>query len=277
MNLPPRHQGGTRILLFSDLHLGCFPKSLRELCGKRWQGFLNHQLLRRWRVRRDNISRLARLLPELSPDLVLCGGDLTSVALAEEFVEAEEALQPILDWCGTERFCYLPGNHDLYVENDASRNALEECFATLNAGRWTRAELPAVFALRDVEICLLDASRPVPWFRSFGVVDAQMQTRFQECLKGMTAPHRLVFSHFPVVSEQGGRPNGRHGIRGAECVRNALETGAVEAVLSGHVHHPYQVQLSSGGTQFCCGSLTMGGSFLVLDFQDTLVATTLRV
>ncbi len=277
MNLSPRDQGGPRILLFSDLHLGRIPTNLRQIRGKRWQGILNHQLLRRWRVRKENLFALARLLPELSPDLVLCGGDLTSVALPEEFAEAREALQPILDWCGPDRFCYLPGNHDLYVEETASRRALEESFAALNAGRWTRGELPVMFRTGDVEICLLDAARPVPWFRSYGVVDERMQTQFQECLKRMTAPHRIVFSHFPVISERGGMPDGRHGILGAECVREALEKGQVEAVVSGHVHHPYQVQLPSGGWQFCCGSLTMAGSFLLLDFQKTLTANILNL
>ena len=264
-----------RILLFSDLHLGCIPKHLREIHGKRWQGFLNHQLLRRWRVHGDNLAALAKRLPELSPDLVLCGGDLTSIALPEEFALAQEALWPILDWCGPERFCYLPGNHDLYVADASARLALEDCFDALNAGRWKLSELPRNITVKDVEICLLDAARVVPWFCSYGVVDERMQERFQECVRQMKAPHRVVFSHFPVVTETGGIPDGRHGIHGVACVREALKSGTIEAVVSGHVHHPYQVKLASGGKQLCCGSLTMRGSFLLLDFQETLTATTL--
>lgn len=257
-----------RIVHFSDLHLGVFPPAILTLPGKCILGAANYWLRRRRHFQADLTARLAEQLPALAPDLVICTGDLATIGIPEEFALARKQLQPILDWAG-ERFVFVPGNHDAYVQDRLCQEALAETFHQLNSGRWQLSELPAILPCDDLRLLLINGARPVyPWL-SCGSLSETVLARIDALLQEPRRPDetRLAVCHFPVFTQNGGTPGWRRGLQGGEDIRWLLRQHRLDALLCGHIHHPFIVALSNGALQVCAGSLTLNKTFALLDWR----------
>ncbi len=269
--LPAPPAGGCRVLVFSDLHFGVFmpPFNPLKIFSKRFLGTLNHLFFRCPRIAYENIRKLADALDLIRPSVAICAGDLTSVSWPEEFERCIELLRPITSHLA-ERFLYLPGNHDAYVRDDDAKTALFQAFHVLNRGRWRLDELPVLHTVENWNILLVNAARPLAPHLSCGVIDQQEQKRIQTLLSSLPE-NEPVFAacHFPAVTARGTDMDWRHGLRGSAVLRDALASGRLQALLSGHVHHPYLHQFPGGSLQVCAGSLTLNGSCAVVDFSPS--------
>lgn len=102
-----------RIGHLSDLHLGPVPGlRLRDYLSKRLVGYANW---RRSRARLAASGSLARLVEDLraqQPDHIVVTGDLTNLAMREEYQNARAWLEKLGP---PERVTAIPGNHDAYV------------------------------------------------------------------------------------------------------------------------------------------------------------------
>jgi len=264
--VPEKEKGQTRVLLFSDIHLGLFPRRLVQLMNKRLLGSVNHLLRRRHKVRAQCISALAAAMPSINADVTVCAGDLTSASLQEEFDWALRELEPVKMASGG-RFVYVPGNHDTYVDEPEAKSALENAFEKLNGGNFLLKSLPIAVAYSGIRLILLNPARPCGCLLSCGYLEQEQADRMNElllCGNGQGAD--VIVSHFPALNARGMCPGMRHGLRGAHFIREALEWGRAAAVLSGHVHMAYSCMLGNGAMQLCSGSLTMAGTCVVADF-----------
>ena len=272
-NLPEKHNGVVRLLHFSDIHIGLHP-SLRDLLfTKRILGYLNHLLRRRHRIHSEFIQELAMRLPQLQPDAVLCTGDLSSIGLATEFQAAEKLLEPFLPY----NLIYVPGNHDRYVSDGFALDTLRQTFRHCNhgcnddgssSGHGLELDaLPAIVSVKGVALVLLNPARPVAYHLSCGVLDPAMQARLDALLATIPPETpRAIACHFPPLMPDGSLAGWRHGLRGASFLAEKLTSGEVDAILSGHEHRPFQLELPGGHLQVCAGSLTLTGSYAVCDF-----------
>lgn len=217
---PPKPDGAQRIVLFSDIHLGLFPKSILQLWNKRILGSFNHLLRRRHRIKKERIAQLAKMLPALKPDWVVCTGDITSAALPEEFDLAVDAMRPVTDWAG-DLFLYVPGNHDAYVNEEESLEALARTFRDLNSRRWKLGELPVTLDVQGLSIMLVNGARPLSPLLSCGVIDEGQQSSMEAQFAKPLPPgvKRIAICHFPAIDENGQDTGWRHGLRGAAFMR----------------------------------------------------------
>ncbi len=263
-NLPAKRDGVVRLLHFSDIHIGLHPSLQDLLYTKRILGYLNHLVRRRHRIHAEFITKLALLLPELQPDGVLCTGDLSSIGLATEFQAAEKLLEPFRPY----NLIYVPGNHDRYVNDEAALDVLRQTFKYCNPdGLIELDSLPAVLRIKDLALILLNPARPVAYHLSCGVFDTAMQAKLDTLLASIPPDTpRAIVCHFPPLMPNGSLAGWRHGLRGAAFLAEKLTSGAVDAILSGHEHKPYKLELPGGQLQLCAGSLTLAGSYAVCDF-----------
>jgi len=116
-----------RVLHASDLHFYVPPPSLWSVLRspKRLVGLANLYLLRRVaRFSLDVQRQLVREIVRQRPDVVVLSGDLTCLALEEEFLLARQELQPLLE-CSPQHgvpaghafpTLIIPGNHDAYTD-----------------------------------------------------------------------------------------------------------------------------------------------------------------
>lgn len=180
----------------------------------------------------------ARAVAEERPDAVICTGDLTQQARSHEFAAATAWLEALPVPVTVE-----PGNHDLPYFNPYERFVRPY----RRYGRLERL-IERPLDVKNVVIVPLKTTTRFQ-FRanwSWGVVTRQALARTLALLEGSGADQvKLVACHHPLIDKQGLHSAGKT-IRGREALQ-ALATAGADAVLSGHVHDPFVMELEIGG------------------------------
>ena len=171
------------------------------------------------------LRQIVRDADALRADLAVCTGDLTQLAMEEEFALAQDALAPLGD-----RLICIPGNHDRYPLALQPNRLYEEYFPP--------RPLPDGFAA-------VDSCGAVCWpvITQGRIVDAQLRQDFSGKI--------VLVHHAPFRS--GGVPDWPwHRLRGAQKLLEATREAA--AILCGHIHERFQ-----HGNVICAGSSTLRG------------------
>jgi 3',5'-cyclic AMP phosphodiesterase CpdA len=189
-------------------------------------------------------------------------GDLTALALPEEFEAARNALQ---SWSG--RLTILPGNHDVYTPGAAREKLFERTFeADLHSDfpdLCREGPYPIVKLLGAGAALIALSSARVPLCP--GVATGWVGQTQREALAAILADARLARRAVLVAVHHGPyRPNGRrdritHGLfDGLEVLAIAAKGGA-KGLCHGHIHHRYRIDEPSQVPVFCAGSSTQKG------------------
>lgn len=244
------HAGITfRFAHLSDLHLSDLAAiPWHRLLSKRAQGYLSWRHRRRHEHRPEVLAALRADLLAQAPDHIVITGDLTNIALPEEFLSARRWLQSI----GTgDRVTVIPGNHDRYV-----RTAWEE-----SCGQWSefmRSDAPAparaaddVFPLLRVRggvaFIGLDSAIPAPPFMAIGRLGATQLARLETMLhelRGSGLLRVLLLHHPPVPGEEKWRKR----LVDAPELCALLQRTPVDLVLHGHRHRALQSAIRVPGS-----------------------------
>ncbi len=158
---------------------------------------------------------------DLSPDLIICTGDLTTFGFKQEFVQAKA----YLDRLDCESLVVVPGNHD-------SRNVgylhFEEFFGERNS----------VLANDGVVVVAVDSTEPDLDHGQVG----RSQYRWIEEQFAHPANLRIFVLHHHLLPVPGtGRE--RNVVYDAGDLIECLQRAGVDLVLSGHKHVPYAWKL----------------------------------
>jgi len=215
-----------RVLHFSDPHVQLprwRERKLRELGPLRslatvelWKG-----RGREYDGALEALKAIVRAADAVRADLVACTGDLTQLAMEEEFALAREALAPL-----GERLVSIHGNHDRYPLGAGTANQFYEAY-------FPARPLPAGFVA-------LDSCGAICWpVITRGHVDAKQ-------LRQDFAGKVVLVHHAPVRDLPWHELGGRHALLAA--------TAGAAAVLCGHLHRRLRE-----GNVFCAGSSTQRG------------------
>jgi 3',5'-cyclic AMP phosphodiesterase CpdA len=187
---------------------------------------------------RAALDAAARAVADERPDAVICTGDLTQRAKHSEYARAAE-------WFGALGVPVVlePGNHDLPYYN------LWERF-TDPFGRYSRLEAAVArpFASPDVVLVPLRttvrAQRRFPW--SDGVVTRAALAATLRELAALAGDPRtiIVIAHHPLLGPKGAR---RNPTIGGDAAFAAIAAAGAHAILSGHVHVPFDQVRTAGG------------------------------
>jgi len=164
------------------------------------------------------------------PNAVICTGDLTQRAKREEFAAACRYLEALPVPVTVE-----PGNHDLPYFNLFDRFVRPY-------RRYGRLEkmIERPLDIANVVVVPLKTTVRVQlrhnW--SWGVVTRKSLAKSLALLESIEPGHvKLVACHHPLIDKQGLQSSGKT-IRGREALAALAQAGA-DAVLSGHVHDPF--------------------------------------
>lgn len=258
-----------RILHFSDLHIGLGLQRIpwSDWPGKRLAGGVN---LLRGRGRyfseaAEKAGALVRLDERLTPDLVLCTGDLTALATHAEFQAARELLGPLPD---SGRFVVTPGNHDLYTRRTVRQRRFERYFERgietdlpdlRTDGPWPLVRLPD----DDVAVVAVNSARPHrTWWLSSGRIPEAQLRGLEAVLADPRVAGRFVFlmTHYAPCRADGTPDSRKHGLRNLDAFLRAASAIERGALLCGHVHNVFRQEISGfAGEVFCAGSATYEG------------------
>lgn len=187
---------------------------------------------------RTALDAVAAAVAAERPDAVVCTGDLTQRAKRSEYAAAREwfaglGVPVVLE----------PGNHDMPYYNPWER--FTDPFRRFEA---LRAAVSGGFESSDVVLVPLRttvrAQSRIPW--SDGVVKPSALRRTLAALKALEGDPRtvIVIAHHPLLGPDG---EGRNPTIGGDAAFAALAAAGVDAVISGHVHVPFDEQRRSDG------------------------------
>lgn len=251
-----------RILHFSDPHLDpdLSGVPMSEWPGKRLIGAANLILNRRKHFDQvdEKISALDRFRQEQGVDLVLCTGDYTVLGTEPELERARKVIEPLTQ--APEGFITVPGNHDLYMPDAVKDQRFDRIFGDLmGEGPWPRVRL----FRDDVAVIGVNSARPnpQPWRSSGRVPDDQVEglSRILE-QPDMQDRFVIVMTHYAPRLDSGKPDSNSHGMTNAEAFLEACRPIRTGAILCGHIHRRYQVQVPNVAAPiFCAGSVSQNG------------------
>jgi 3',5'-cyclic AMP phosphodiesterase CpdA len=172
------------------------------------------------------------------PDAVVCTGDLTWRGTASEFAAAQEWLSALGVPVSIE-----PGNHDMPYY----WNPLRRLTRPYDRFRALRREVHSELALAHVRVVPLKTVARIQMRlnQSKGRVSSRALAETLEHLHAAAdTPLRLVACHHPLV-DAGTHSTGS--TRGGHQALAALAHAGADAVLSGHVHDPFDLNVEAGG------------------------------
>jgi 3',5'-cyclic AMP phosphodiesterase CpdA len=241
----------------SDLHLLSHDGARwLDLANKRWLGAMN---LLSNRSRHYHVAAFEAMVDDLNAlgvDHVLCTGDVTNLALRQEFEFARKKFDRLA--LGPLHVTVLPGNHDAYVAEGIPLFA--EAFApyatTDDGWAWTEADgdgdgddlhWPIVRVRGELALIGVSTSRATPWFTAYGRIGAGQLARLRRALadERLRGKVRLVAIHHPPA---GKRAQSRiRGLRDHAAFAEVIaETGA-DLIVHGHEHRDMLEELPVPG------------------------------
>lgn len=179
---------------------------------------------------------LAQEVAREKPDAVICTGDLTMRGTSREFDAAADYLAALAAPVSVE-----PGNHDMpYYWELATR--LRHPFRRFEA---MRGRMHGDVAVPGVVLVSLPTVVPAQWRLNWskGCVRPPVLARALRQLEGARGL-KLVACHHPLVDAD---TEGSGSTRGGGRALAALAAAGVDAVLSGHVHDPFDMMVQTGG------------------------------
>ena len=235
-----------RLAQFSDLHL-------LSLDGVKWLDYAN----KRWIGRMNLISSRSRhyhtiafddMVVDLNQQQIdhsVCTGDVTNLALEQEFHFAREKFDRLT--LGTSGVTVIPGNHDAYIAKGVEHFAqVFGDYAIADADwQWPRDpdrapdvsdRWPIVRVRGDLALIGLSTSMETPWFTAYGRLGARQLERLAAALGDprLAGTCRVVAIHHP--------PAGRRAESRIRGLKDHVELAAILAahgaalVIHGHEH-----------------------------------------
>lgn len=225
-----------RIAHISDVHLGPVPTPrLRDLASKRLVGYANWRRNRANVMTSDTLDRLVEDLKAQQPDHIVVTGDLTNIALREEFENARRWLE----YLGPpDRVTAIPGNHDAYVPGAHERfHALwAPWMASDDVAHVGAALFPFMRRKAHVALIGLSTARASAPFMATGRVGRRQTERLAELLRDAREEgrFRIVLLHHPpkLVDRRAALRRLTDGPR----LRRAIRQQGAELILHGHEH-----------------------------------------
>ena len=214
----------------SDPHLAPLPvPGVVELIGKRETGYINWQRRRRFIHDAAVLGKIVADLKSQAANHIAVTGDLTNIALRQEFVQGGAWLATL---GAPADVTVIPGNHDAYVRAAAAEP--ERCWSDYMHGDDGAGGFP--FVRRHGPLALIGLSTAVPTapFMATGRLGEAQIARLGDTLAALAREKtfRVVLIHHPPVSQAK-----RHKrLTDAAEFLGVIGTRGAELVLHGHDH-----------------------------------------
>lgn len=227
----------------SDLHIrGDEPIPWKRLIGKRATGYINLKYRRGATHKKWAVQAIAREIRRLQIDHIAITGDLSNLALEDEFAAVAHLLQKDLT-LSPDRVSIVPGNHDLYTRGAMYSRRFAHYFAP-----YLSTDLPSIptdhpagpfpFVRLRNEIALIGLATaiPSPPLCAYGHLGAEQLSALQRALHDEQVRNRFVVAllHHPPFNPTSPIKTLRNGLHDAHKLRACFPGPAL--LLHGHLH-----------------------------------------
>ena len=235
----------------SDPHLSSLDGARwRDLANKRLLGYLSWRRRRRAEHRGEVLESLRRDLLGTRPAHLVITGDLTQIALPDEFRQARVWLESL---GSPDEVTVVPGNHDAYVPvpwaQGLSRWQPYLVSDDTRGGRADSAEsiFPSLRVRGPVAFIGLSSARPTAPLLATGRLGSRQLERLERLLEQTRSQglFRVVLLHHPPVP---GEERWRKRLTDAAQLCAVIARQGSELVLHGHRHRSVQSRIEIPGT-----------------------------
>ncbi|HEY0190982.1 MAG TPA: metallophosphoesterase [Kofleriaceae bacterium] len=237
-----------RLAHCSDLHLLSHDGARwLDLANKRWIGAMNLLSNRSRHYHVEAFDDMIADLNALGVEHVLCTGDVTNLALRQEFAFARGKFDQLAQ--GPTGVTVIPGNHDAYVTEGVGLFAeLFAPFAAADDGwAWQPSDAdpddpdddlhwPIVRVRGELALIGTSTSRQTPWFTAYGRVGHGQLARLERALLDprLAGKVRVVAIHHPPA---GARAESKiRGLRDHDAFARVIAEAGANLIVHGHEH-----------------------------------------
>lgn len=222
----------------SDLHLLSLKgASWLDFANKRWIGGLNLLTNRGRHYLTEIFERLIDDINESDVDHLVITGDVTNLALDEEFRFAKELFGRFR--LSPKDITVLPGNHDAYIQKGSTHFTTHfgDYFSSDKDFQWKDKDpWPIVRVRGNIALVGISTSLKTPWFTAYGKVGDKQLGRLAEVLmdERLAGLSRVVAIHHPPA----GKPSKSRvrGLLDRQHFADVIRRAGCELVLHGHEH-----------------------------------------
>jgi 3',5'-cyclic AMP phosphodiesterase CpdA len=243
-----------RLAHCSDLHLLSHDGARwLDLANKRWIGAMNLLSSRSRHYHVDAFNHMVDDMNAQGVEHVLCTGDVTNLALEQEFKFARAMFDRLVG--GPEHVTVIPGNHDAYVAEGIAHFAtvFDEYHRGDAAWVWSEVDRqgddddlhwPIVRVRGDLAIVGLSTSRQTPWFTAYGRVGEGQLARLRKVLGDprLAGKTRLVAIHHPPAGKRA--QSKIRGLRDHEGFASVIGEVGADLIVHGHEHQDLSEELA---------------------------------
>ncbi len=275
-----------RIAHCSDLHLLSHEGTrLLEYANKRWIGAMNLLSNRSRHYHTTAFEDMVADLNALAVDHVICTGDVTNLAFAQEFAYARKRFDELA--LGPGHVTVVPGNHDAYVAEgvDHFLDAFADYCRTDEGWDWPRDASgdgrlgwPIVRVRGEVAIIGVSTSRQTPWFRAHGSVGEIQLGRLRSVLSDprLAGKVRIVAIHHPPAGKRA--MSKVRGLRDHASFTSLLAELGADLVVHGHEHRDLRESVRHGDREipvlgvpsgtYEAGKPALTGRYRIFDIEN---------
>jgi 3',5'-cyclic AMP phosphodiesterase CpdA len=234
-----------RIAHFSDLHvLALQGVPAHRFFNKRFTGWVNLRVKRAHKHRPAHVRAVAQEITRAKVDHVVITGDLTNLALEQEFVAVRELLEEDLG-LRPDQISAVPGNHDLYTRgamrdqrfskyfHDYVVSDLPELSADIPLGRFPFVKLRGPCAIIG-----LSSAVPRPPLMASGKLGAAQLEAFSRILEHAEVKRRtpVILLHHPIHNPPSTMKTIVEGLWDADALIEKVGGLPRGLLLHGHLH-----------------------------------------
>ena len=236
----------------SDLHVT--PIRVRrplDFVNKRVLGALSWSLRRRHEYRPEVLAALVADVQAQESDHIAITGDLTNIALEDEFTASLPWLQKL---GGPQHVSVIPGNHDTYTpkseafpwtywaEYMCSRMPSEMMRGAPGLPSGSATVFPTVRVFGQLAIIGVSTAHATAPFCASGTVGPPQLSRLERILRTLanTSLCRVVLIHHPPLDLP---VSARRRLMDAAAFRAVLADAGAELVLHGHIHRTVKASI----------------------------------
>jgi 3',5'-cyclic AMP phosphodiesterase CpdA len=234
-----------RVAHFSDLHvLALDGVSRTRFLNKRFTGWVNLRLKREHKHRPGHVRAVAREVARVKVDHVVITGDLTNLALEQEFEAVNQLIEEELG-LDAEHVTIVPGNHDLYTSGAMRARRFTRSFAP-----YLQSDLPELAADMSLgkfpivklrgSLAIIGMSSAVP--RLPLIAAGELGMKQIEALARILAHDEVkkrmpIFAfHHPIHNPQSWIKTWVEGLRDASDLEDVLAQVPRGLLVHGHLH-----------------------------------------
>lgn len=222
-----------RLAHISDPHLGPLPPLSRsDYFNKRIIGFLNWKGNRKHHMTAEWLDRLTGDLQTRAPDHIAVTGDLTNLAMKQEFAAGRAWLETLGP---AERVSVVPGNHDAYIPGAFSRHGRQWAPYMVGDDAGDRLRFPYLRRREGVALIGISTAVAMPPLLAGGILGRGQSRRLRRMLEDPAlADHfKVVMIHHPPHK---GATLRQKALYDAARFRRAIRDAGADLILHGHTH-----------------------------------------